>query len=68
MIKEISNALVEADVNIKLVASLRNSIKRTVNFKEQAACDNLERFLLELGTDFTFIARQKRLTIGKEDF
>jgi hypothetical protein len=24
--------------------------------------------LLELGTDFTFVARQKRLTIGKEDF
>jgi hypothetical protein len=24
--------------------------------------------LLELGSDFTFVARQKRLTIGKEDF
>lgn len=28
----------------------------------------IERFLLELGNDFAFIARQKRLTIGKEDF
>ncbi len=28
----------------------------------------LERFLLELGTDFSFIARQKRMTIGHRDF
>jgi predicted nuclease of restriction endonuclease-like (RecB) superfamily len=28
----------------------------------------LERFLLELGTDFSFIARQKRMTIGDRDF
>jgi predicted nuclease of restriction endonuclease-like (RecB) superfamily len=28
----------------------------------------LERFLLELGTDFSFIARQKRMTIGNKDF
>lgn len=27
-----------------------------------------QSFLLELGTDFTFVARQKRITIGKEDF
>ena len=25
-------------------------------------------FLLELGTDFSFIARQKRMTIGDRDF
>ena len=35
---------------------------------ETAILREIERFLLELGTDFTFIARQKRLTIGKEDF
>jgi predicted nuclease of restriction endonuclease-like (RecB) superfamily len=35
---------------------------------EAAILNELEKFLLELGTDFTFIARQKRLTIGKEDF
>jgi predicted nuclease of restriction endonuclease-like (RecB) superfamily len=29
---------------------------------------DLERFLLELGTDFSFIARQKRMTIGDKDF
>jgi hypothetical protein len=28
----------------------------------------MEKFLLELGMDFSFIARQKRLTIGREDF
>jgi predicted nuclease of restriction endonuclease-like (RecB) superfamily len=35
---------------------------------EAAILRELERFLLELGTDFTFVARQKRLTIGDEDF
>ncbi len=35
---------------------------------EAAVLRELERFLLELGTDFTFVARQKRLTIGDEDF
>lgn len=35
---------------------------------ETAILRELERFLLELGTDFAFVARQKRMTIGKEDF
>jgi len=35
---------------------------------EAAILRELERFLLELGTDFGFVARQKRMTIGKEDF
>jgi hypothetical protein len=35
---------------------------------EAAILNELERFLLELGTDFTFVARQKRITIGNEDF
>lgn len=35
---------------------------------ENAILRELEKFLLELGTDFTFVARQKRMTIGKEDF
>ena len=35
---------------------------------EAAILREIERFLLELGTDFAFIARQKRITIGKEDF
>lgn len=28
----------------------------------------LERFLLELGSGFSFVARQKRMSIGKDDF
>ena len=35
---------------------------------EAAILRELERFLLELGTDFAFIARQKRMTIGNQDF
>ena len=35
---------------------------------EAAILRELERFLLELGTDFSFIARQKRMTIGDQDF
>jgi len=35
---------------------------------EAAILRELERFLLELGTDFSFIARQKRMTIGVRDF
>lgn len=35
---------------------------------EAAILRELERFLLELGTDFAFVARQKRMTIGDEDF
>jgi len=45
MVKEICNALIEADVNIKLVASLRTSIKRTVNFKELAPGVNKKRLI-----------------------
>ncbi|WP_051979506.1 PDDEXK nuclease domain-containing protein [Edaphobacter aggregans] len=33
---------------------------------EQALIHELERFLLELGNDFAFVARQKRLRIGTE--
>ena len=35
---------------------------------EDAILRELERFLLELGTDFTFIARQKRIQIDSDDF
>jgi predicted nuclease of restriction endonuclease-like (RecB) superfamily len=35
---------------------------------EAAILRELERFLLELGTDFTFAARQKRITIDSEDY
>lgn len=35
---------------------------------EQAILREIERFILELGTDFGFIARQKRITIGRTDY
>jgi len=35
---------------------------------EQAILRELEAFLLELGTDFAFVARQKRITVDDEDF
>ncbi len=34
---------------------------------ESAILSQLQRFIIELGTDFAFIARQKRITIDKED-
>jgi predicted nuclease of restriction endonuclease-like (RecB) superfamily len=35
---------------------------------EQAILRELEAFLLELGGDFTFVARQKRITVDNEDY
>lgn len=35
---------------------------------EQALIDNLQNFLLELGRGFSFVARQKRFTLGGQDF
>jgi predicted nuclease of restriction endonuclease-like (RecB) superfamily len=35
---------------------------------EQAIMDNLQNFLLELGKGFSFVARQKRLRFGDDDF
>lgn len=35
---------------------------------EQAILNEIEKFILELGSDFCFISRQKRITIGSEDF
>ena len=36
--------------------------------QETAILRDLERFLLELGSDFSFIARQKRITVDGEDY
>ncbi len=35
---------------------------------ESALVRELESFLLELGSGFSFVARQKRITVGKDDF
>lgn len=45
MIKEICSALLEADVNVKLVGTLRKSIKATVNFKELPPAVNKKRLI-----------------------
>ncbi len=45
MLKEIGNALIEADVNVKLVAQLRKSIKATVNLKELSPAVNKKRLI-----------------------
>ncbi|TKA71288.1 Signal recognition particle 54 kDa protein [Friedmanniomyces simplex] len=45
MIKTISNALAEADVNIKLVANLRKTIKSAVKFHELPAHANKKRII-----------------------
>ncbi|WPH03887.1 Signal recognition particle 54 kDa protein, protein [Acrodontium crateriforme] len=45
MLKEISNALVEADVNVKLVANLRKTIKNTVKFHELPPHANKKRLI-----------------------
>jgi predicted nuclease of restriction endonuclease-like (RecB) superfamily len=35
---------------------------------ENAILREMERFLLELGSGFSFVARQKRMSVGKDDF
>ncbi|MCJ1275939.1 Signal recognition particle [Puttea exsequens] len=45
MIKEIGNALVEADVSVPLVVKLRKSIKATVNFKDLPPAANKKRLI-----------------------
>lgn len=35
---------------------------------EQAILRELEAFILEIGTDFSFVARQKRMTVDGEDY
>lgn len=35
---------------------------------ESAILREMERFLLELGTGFSFVARQKRISVGADDF
>ena len=35
---------------------------------ETAILHDLEQFLLELGSDFSFVARQKRITVDNEDY
>ncbi|TDZ19586.1 Signal recognition particle 54 kDa protein-like protein [Colletotrichum orbiculare MAFF 240422] len=45
MLKEICAALLESDVNVRLVGQLRKSIKSTVNFKELPPAVNKKRLI-----------------------
>lgn len=40
----------------------------TESHLEQAIMDNLQKFLLEMGKGFAFVARQKRITIGNRHY
>lgn len=35
---------------------------------ESTIINNLQNFIIEMGSDFAFLARQKRITIDNEDF
>lgn len=45
-------------------------LKDTYSEKDLESCilSSLQKFIIELGSDFAFIARQKRITIDSEDF
>ncbi|KAF1813611.1 signal recognition particle protein [Eremomyces bilateralis CBS 781.70] len=45
MVKEICNALIEADVSVRLVSGLRTSIRKKVNFKELGQGVNKKRII-----------------------
>ncbi|TAD98782.1 MAG: DUF1016 domain-containing protein [Bacteroidetes bacterium] len=47
---------------------LQNEKSFSENQLEQAIIDKLEHFLLELGKGFTFVARQKRISIEEKHF
>jgi predicted nuclease of restriction endonuclease-like (RecB) superfamily len=47
---------------------LDENTKYSENELEQAIIDNLQKFLLEFGKGFSFIARQKRFSFGSDHF
>ena len=47
---------------------LEESSKYTESQLEQKIIDNLQKFLLELGKGFMFVARQQRITLEDEHF
>lgn len=48
--------------------NLKEEAVYTESHLEQAIMDNLQRFLLEMGKGFAFVARQKRITIGNRHY
>jgi signal recognition particle subunit SRP54 len=49
MLKEIAAALLQSDVNIKLVQNLRNNIKKIVNIEEMASGVNKRKIIQKVG-------------------
>jgi signal recognition particle subunit SRP54 len=45
VLKEIATALLQADVNVRLVANLRNNVKKRVNVTEMAQGLNKQRVI-----------------------
>ena len=55
MLKEICGALLEADVNVKLVGALRKSIKSSVSVKDLAPGLNKKRLIQKVRTTISLI-------------
>ena len=61
---EISRALLEADVNVRLVGSLRNNVKKAINLEDTAAGVNKRRLIQKTVVD----QLGKILTADKEAY
>lgn len=48
---------------LKYLSEQRDAVKGEIQSLEQGLLDNLQELLLELGKGFSFVARQKRITI-----
>jgi predicted nuclease of restriction endonuclease-like (RecB) superfamily len=67
--KKISQDIISPEEEIKdpyILEFLNLKDEYSENDLEEALIQHMEKFLLELGTDFAFIGRQKRLRIGNE--
>ena len=64
--KELTNEIVFRDEYLFDFLGLKNVYSE--NDLETAILVELQNFIVELGTDFAFLARQKRIIIGGEDY
>lgn len=64
--KEMSMELVFKDTYILSFLGLADTYSE--NDLEQAIVHQLQLFILEMGNDFAFLARQKRITVGNENY
>jgi len=64
MLKDISNALISADVNVALVVKLRENIKQKINAQEQAVGLNKKKVIQKVNLScpfFIFVSILKSL-------